>query len=49
VVADGLYIENVTLEDKGEYSCSAYQFSDAKSNVLNRTIILKIERKFCQL
>ncbi|KDR18247.1 limbic system-associated membrane protein-like isoform X2 [Zootermopsis nevadensis] len=45
VVADGLCIENVTLEDKGEYKCRAYQLSSVKSNVLVRTIILNIEHK----
>jgi hypothetical protein len=47
VVADGLFIKNVTLEDRGEYDCRAYQLSSVKSNVLNRTITLIIEREYC--
>ncbi|GFG35621.1 hypothetical protein Cfor_02544, partial [Coptotermes formosanus] len=45
VVADGLYIYNVTLEDKGEYSCRAFQVSSTKSEALNRTVILNVEHK----
>ncbi|XP_023703996.1 opioid-binding protein/cell adhesion molecule [Cryptotermes secundus] len=45
VVADGLYINNVTLEDKGEYTCRAFQLSPTISNMLERIIVLKIEHK----
>lgn len=46
VVADGLYINNVTLEDKGEYTCRAFQLSPTISNMLERIIVLKIEREY---
>jgi hypothetical protein len=45
-VADGLYIDNVTLEDRGEYNCRAFQLSSVKSNMLDRTIILKVQREY---
>jgi hypothetical protein len=46
VVADGLYIDNVTLEDKGQYICRAFQLSPTISNMLERIILLKIEREY---
>jgi hypothetical protein len=46
VVADGLYIDNVTLEDKGEYICHAFQLSPTISNMLEQIIVLKIECEY---
>ncbi|XP_069688226.1 lachesin-like [Periplaneta americana] len=45
VVEDGLFIKNVTVEDIGEYHCRAFQLSRVKSNMLERTIMLKIQHK----
>jgi hypothetical protein len=44
--ADGLYINNVTLEDKGQYICRAFQLSATMSNIMEQIIVLKIEREY---
>jgi hypothetical protein len=43
--ADGLYVQNVTLEDEGNYSCHAYQLSESTSKTVVRTVFLTIEHK----
>lgn len=46
LVADGLYVQNVTLEDEGNYSCQAYQLSNTTSNLVVRTVMVKIKREY---
>jgi hypothetical protein len=43
---DGLYVQNVTLEDQGEYSCKAYQVSASTSKNVERTVTLKVKREY---
>ncbi|XP_046387783.1 neural cell adhesion molecule 2-like [Ischnura elegans] len=45
IVGDGLFIENVTLEDRGEYQCRAYQTSKVAGSMKEQTITLKIQHK----
>lgn len=44
-VVDGLYIVNVTLEDRGDYHCRAYQTSSVAGTMKEQTITLKIQHK----
>ena len=46
VVGDGLAIEKVTLNDEGDYHCRAFQLSNDKSNIIERTITLKVQREY---
>jgi hypothetical protein len=43
---DGLYVQNITLEDGGEYSCKAYQVSTSTSSIVERTVTLKVKREY---
>ncbi|XP_071440487.1 neural cell adhesion molecule 1-like [Hetaerina americana] len=44
-VVDGLFIQNATLEDRGEYHCKAYQTSSIAGSMKEQTITLKIQHK----
>jgi len=44
-MADGLLIKNVTLADRGEYLCRAFQASSVASNIAEQIITLKVHRK----
>ena len=43
---DGLLIKRVARNNTGEYTCKAFQISDALSNVDEQTIRLNVQRKF---
>ncbi|XP_031634905.1 neural cell adhesion molecule 2-like [Contarinia nasturtii] len=44
-LADGLLIKEVQKGEEGEYTCSAFQISSAKSNIEEKTIRLNIQHK----
>lgn len=44
-MADGLLIKNVTLADRGDYLCRAFQASPIASNIAEQTISLRVNRK----
>lgn len=45
VLEEGLSIRNVTLEDKGDYQCKAYQISPLVNNMEVQTVYLKVKCK----
>lgn len=45
-IATGLYITNVTLEDRGTYQCRAMQMIANYADMLSKTIQLKVFREF---
>lgn len=42
----GLYIENITQEDEGIYTCTAYQVTSKTSNFKSQNIRLFVLRKY---
>lgn len=46
VVPEGLRIKNVSLEDRGTYTCRAYQVSQVTSMYEDRNIKLNVQRKY---
>lgn len=46
---DGLLIKKVSRNETGEYTCKAFQISDAISNVEEQTIKLNVQRKIFKL
>lgn len=45
IVEDGLEILNVTLEDRGIYTCRAFQVTEDASMFTEKIITLNIQRK----
>jgi hypothetical protein len=45
-MADGLLVKNVSLADRGDYLCRAFQASSVASNVAEQNIKLKVHREF---
>ncbi|XP_055838579.1 neural cell adhesion molecule 2 [Episyrphus balteatus] len=44
-LSDGLFIKSVTETDDGEYTCRAFQISETVTDVQDKTILLRIQKK----